>query len=529
MIRLLALQARRDRVTLAVWVLGLAVLLLVTVQASHAEYGTAADRRSVLTIALATPAILAFRGVVDGDSFGSALFFQTYTWMAVAVALMNTFLAVRHGRGDEAAGRRELVDATPVGRLAAPVATMLLAVAADAAFGALATAFLVAGGMPAGGSALLAAGLTLTGLGFFGVGLLASEAMPTSRGANGVGVVLALLAYALRAAGDALGVPDGAALTLAPAAVSGFSPIGWGEQLRPYTTPTAWPLAALAGFAVLLVGAGLVIHARREPGASAVRERVGRPEGRIAGPLGLALRLQWPSALAWTIGAGVLALVTPNLVAAASRFRLQDAVIARVVESLGHTRGDLEQGFTTGILVLVGLLAAAAGVQAMLRAREEEASGRAEALLAGPVSRLRLLAAWGAVAVGTVVAVLLVSAAAVAAGTLGQGRSDAVGERVLQTLVQAPSALALTAVAALLVGLLPRLAVLGAWVVFGAAALIGLFGGILDLPADLVRFSPVGSVPALPTHDWGPTWAVGAAAVVLAALAALSQRRREVA
>ncbi|WP_375406662.1 polyketide antibiotic transporter [uncultured Amnibacterium sp.] len=525
--RLLALQARRDRLNLAVWVIGLAVLLLVTVQAAHATYGDAADRRQILTVALATPVLLAFRGIVDGDSFGSAVFFQSYTWVAVAVALMNTFLAVRHGRGDEAAGRRELVDATPVGRLAAPIASLLLAVVADVAFGVLAAVFLVIGGLPLPGSLLFAAGLALTGLVFFGVGLLASEMMPTSRGANGVAVVLALLAYALRAAGDALGRADGTALTLEPAPVSLFSPIGWGERLRPFTDPTLWPLGALAAFAIVVIAAGGLVHARREPGAAAVRERVGRPAGRIGGPLGLAVRLQLPSALAWAIGAAVLSAVIPNLVAAASRFDLQDPVIRQVVASLGHSRSDLAAQFTAGILVLVGMLAAAAGIQAMLRAREEEAEGRAEILLAGPVGRARLLVSWLAVAVATVVLVLLASAAAIALGSLAQGQPGEVGERMLQTLVQAPSALALTAVAAVLVAALPRLAVVGAWAVFAAVGLIGLFGGVLDLPGSLVRLTPIGSVPALPTDDWGPTWFVATAAVVLSALAVVAIRRRQ--
>ncbi|WP_375387264.1 polyketide antibiotic transporter [uncultured Amnibacterium sp.] len=525
--RLLRLQARRDRVVLTVWVVGLAALLLVTVQAAHVEYGDPDARRQVLLVALATPVLLAFRGVVDGGSFGSAVFFQSYTWLAVAVALMNTFLAVRHGRADEAAGRRELLDAAPVGRLAAPTATLALALVANLVFGVLAAAFLVAGGLPASGAVLFAAGLALTGLGFFGVGLLASEAMPTSRAANGVSVVLALLAYALRAVGDALGTPDGTALTLRPAAASAFSPIGWGEQLRPFTSPTAWPLAALAGFAVTTIAVGLAVHARREPGSSIVRERTGSARGRVRSAQALALRLQLPSAIAWAVGAAVLALATPSLVTAASRFDSTDLPIRRVVESLGHSRADLATQFTAGILVLVGLLAAAAGVQAMLRAREEEAAGRAEVLLAAPLSRLRWLDSWGVAGVGTVLVVLLAAAAAVAVGSIAQGQAGRVGERVLQTLVQAPSALALTAVAGLLVALLPRFATVGSWVVLSAAGLIGLFGGVLDLPDDVVRFSPVGSVPALPTDDWGPTWAVGAAAVVLAALALLAIRRRQ--
>ncbi|MBW4043035.1 MAG: polyketide antibiotic transporter [Acidobacteria bacterium] len=527
MMRLLALQARRDRLTLAIWVVGLAVLLLVTVQAAHAEYGSAADRRTVLLVALATPVLLAFRGIVDGGSFGSAVFFQTYTWMAVAVALMNTFLAVRHGRGDETAGRRELVDATPHGRLAAPVASVLLAVIADAAFLLLATVLLVAGGMPLAGSILLSGGLALTGIGFFGVGLLASEAMPSSRAANGVAVVVALLAYVLRAAGDALGTADGRTLTLDPAPVSALSPIGWGERLLPYTRPTGWPIAALVVFAIVTVGAALSVHAHRESGASLLRDRVGRPAGGIGSPLGLAWRLQRPSVFAWALGAGVLSAVTPNLVTAASRFDLRDVTIRRVVASLGHSRAGLETQFTAGILVLIGMLAAAAGVQAVLRAREEQVSGRAEVVLSGAVSRAGFLGSWVAAAVGTVAAVLLASAAAISVGSLVQGQARQIGVRVLQMLVQAPSALALTAVAALLVALLPRAAVVGSWVLFAAAGLVGLFGGVLDLPAGLIRYSPVGSVPALPTSDWGPTWAVGAAAVVLLALAGVAIRRSQ--
>ena len=528
MIRLLALQARRDRVTLTVWVLGLALLLLVTVQAARAEYGDATDRRQVLTLALATPVLLAFRGVVDGGSFGSAVHFQSYTWLAVAVGLMNTFLAVRHGRADEAAGRRDLVDPTPVGRSAAALATLVLALGANTAFGVLAVAGLSSGGLPLGGAALSAGGLALTGLVFFGVGLLASEVMPTARGANGLAVTVTLLAYALRAAGDALGTPDVAALTLRPAAVSAFSPIGWGEQLQPFTRPTGWPTAALTALAVTLIAAGLLVHARREPGASVLRERTGRAVGRIRGPLGLAWRLQLPVAVSWAVGAAALAAVTPNLVTAASRLRFGDTAIRSVLSSLGHSRADASTQLTAGVLVLIGALAAAAGVQAMLRAREEEATGRAELLLMQPVSRLHWLTSWGVVALGTVAAVLLAAAAAVTLGSLAQGQPEEIGGRVLQTLVQAPSAFALTAVAAVLVAALPRVAVLGAWVVFAAAGVVGLFGGVLDLPEGVVRYSPIGSVPALPTDDWGPTWTVGITAVVLGALAAIAIRHRQV-
>jgi hypothetical protein len=51
---------------------------------------------------------------------------------------------------------------------------------------------------------------------------------------------------------------------------------------------------------------------------------------------------------------------------------------------------------------------------------------------------------------------------------------------------------------------------------------------VLHLPDRFVRLTPVGSVPALPTDDWGPTWFVGTAALVLAAVALSAVRRRSV-
>lgn len=529
MIRLLLLQVRRDRLTLTVWVLGVAFLLFVTAQSAQAEYGTSEGRRQILTLALATPALLALRGIPDGDSLGSAVHFQSYAFLAVAVGLMDTFLATRHGRADEAAGRRELLDATPVGRLAAPVATLLLAVVANAVFGILAVAGYAAGGLPLPGGVLSAAGLALTGLGCFGIGLIAGELMPTSRGANGLAVTVVLLAYALRAAGDALGTPNIAALTLRPAGVSAFSPIGWGQQLLPFTSPNVWPLWALTAFAVVAVAVGLAVHARREPGASIVPTRSGRPIGGVTlrGPLGLAWRLQWPSLVGWTVGAAALGGLAPSLVAAVSKQRVDNATIRGLAAMLGHSDGALSSALLATILVFVGILAGAAGMQAMLRARDEESSGRAEAVLSGAVTRPRWLLSWLGMAVLTVVVVLLATAVAYAVGRSTQGQP--VGDGVAQTLVQAPSALALTAIAAVLVAGLPRFAVAASWIAFGVAVAVGLFGAALRLPDRLVELTPVGSVPALPTDDWGPTLFVGVVAVALAAIAVVAIGRRQIA
>ncbi len=218
----------------------------------------------------------------------------------------------------------------------------------------------------------------------------------------------------------------------------------------------------------------------------------------------------------------------PSLATAVADQRFDDASIQRIAQTLGHSRAGTASALTAGVLVLIGVLAAAAATQCVLRAREEEAAGRAEVLLTGAVSRARWLGAWVLVAGGTVAAVLIGTSAAIALVSLAQGQSDLVGDRVLQTLVQAPAALAVTAITAALVGLAPRIAVVGSWTVFVGAVVIGLFGGLLRLPDRLVRLTPIGSVPALPTSDWGPTWFAVAVAVVLVVAAILAVRRRSV-
>ena len=213
--RMIGLQLRRDRLTMAVWILGTALLALGSVAAVAKEYGAHAEQQTVLQLALANPSVLAFRGAPNGATTGSMLWFELFSWLAVVVGLMNTFFATRHGRADEELGRRELVAAAPLTRSAPLVATLVLGVIANVILGLLLLGvFATAKGVD--GTGALAAGATfaVTGLAFLGVGLVVGELAPTSRSANSIGVTVVVAAYVLRAAGDTLGTAHLDALTL---------------------------------------------------------------------------------------------------------------------------------------------------------------------------------------------------------------------------------------------------------------------------------------------------------------------------
>jgi ABC-2 type transport system permease protein len=530
MLRILRQQVRRDRITLPIWIVGTALLLTVAASSVVSEYGDAEGRAAILKVALATPALLALRGIPHGDSLGSAVHFQSFAFLALTIGLMNTFLASRHGRADEEKGRRELVLATPVSRLTPLAGTLVLGLIANVLFGVLSALGYVAAGLDPAGAVLSATTLALIGLAFLGIGMLAGELTATSRAANGIGAVAVLAAYAFRAAGDALGTADVTKVTLEPAWPSWLSVIGWGQQTLAFTENRWGPVALIVGLAVVTTAATFAIHARRELGASLLPERSGRATARplLRSPFALAWRLQWPTLLAWTVGAALLGSALGSLVTAVTGVSTDNPQIVAILASLGHSdASDIARSLISALLVLVGVLAAAAGVQAVLRLREEEADGRLEGVLAAPTSRWRWILAFTLSGVVSVLVVLVVTGVTAAAGFGAAGDADSAWLSLGQSLVQAPAALAFVGAAALLVGVVPRAAIGVGWGVFGLGVGIGLFGGLANLPDGVIDVSPISHVPALPTDDWVPTIVVGAVAIALGVLAALAFRRRD--
>ena len=528
MIALLRMQARRDRLQLTIWTVALALLATSATAAVQTEYGDTASRTGVLRIALATPSLLALRGVPNGASLGSVVWFQLFAWLAVVVGLLNGFLATRHGRGDEERGRRELLGGTPLPRWAPLASSLLLGVVLDVVLGALLAGGLVLGGLPASGAVTAAAAFAATGLAFLGVGVLAGELAPTGRSANGITTTVVLLAYALRGAGDALGAPDLGRLTLRAAWPSWLSPIGWGEQTFAFTENRSSPL--LLSLALFAVTAGLAaaIRARRDLGASLLQERPGRATGALRGPVGLMARLSWPVATAWTIGAALLGLIIGPLAEAVRNVVATDPSAGEVLASLGNGRGDPTGVFVTAVMGMVGILAAAAALQTTLRLREEESAGHAEVLLSTPTRRTIWLAS--VVGGGWSAALLVIGATAVTAwaGLVASGEDEAAARAVGQAFAELPAALVFAGVAALLAAAAPRLAVAAAWAAFAIGVVLGLFGGLLRLPDGVRNVSPFSVVPEVPIDDWLPMVLLAAVAVLLPLVAAVALRRRDV-
>lgn len=530
--RLLLARVRRDRVILPIWIAATGLLAFAGASGVQTEFPTDADREAVIQVAVATPSLLALRGLPDGGSLGAYVWFQVFAYIAIMAGLMTTFLVTRHARADEERGRLEVLGAAPIGRTTSLAATLLLGTVANVVLGAIVALGFMGGGLPPLGSVIAGAAAAATGLAFLGIAAIVSQLAPTSRSANGIGAAAVGLAFLLRAAGDATGTPSADLLSVTSAWPSWLSPIGWAQHVFAFTRQDLAPLALSLGLAVITAAISRVIQSRRDLGSSLVPERQGRATGRVHSSLGLAWRQQWPSVVGWALGGALLGALAGSLSGTIADTKdlapkLQ-AILATIVPG---GKGQLTDLLVAAIVSIAGVLAAAAGAQAIMRARGEESDGRVELVLAGPVRKVSWLLDYVLVAVLSAAAVAVVTGLAAGLSFLGAGGGgDRFWSSVLAGVAQLPAALVFIAVTSLIFAVLPRLTVPAGWTLVALGFLVGQFGGLLQLPDRVRDVSPFIHTPVIPPvagADWtGAVWMLALAAAVLVASAVLIHRRQ---
>ncbi|MGR2752159.1 ABC transporter permease [Agromyces arachidis] len=529
---LLAHRIRRDRLQLVMWIVGTAALALMATTAVADTFGDRAERESILRLTILAPAILVFRGTPNGAGEGEFAIFLILAFLALLAGLMSTFLAVRHTRGDEEQGRAELVEATGAGRTLPTVATVAHGVLANAALAvAVALAFAVSG-LPAAGSAVAGAAVGATGLAFFGVGLVAAQVFRTSRGANAFSVAVVLAAYLVRGLGDALGEASADGLFRTAAWPSWLSPIGWAQRTEPFAANDLAPLLLSVGLAAVLVGLVFAFQSARDSGASILPDAQGRASAgpTLRGSLGLAWRLNAGAVLAWAVGAAVFGTLATTLSPLVDEIGSDAPAIAETLRRFAGETASFEEAFVTTFFTMVGILAAAAALQAVMRARLEEAHGTAEPVLATPVARERWLGDYAAIAAVAVTVVLGLAAAGAVAGAASTDDPGTTIELALRAAVaQLPAALVYLGAVLVLVVVAPRLAIPLGWALLALGAFFGIFGELLGLPEWMHELSPFAHLP-VPVGgevDWtGGAWMLAIAAALVAA-SVVGMRRRE--
>ena len=521
---LVRLAMRRDRILLPVWLAVFVGMAASSAAAGVDLYPTVQSRVLAAMSLNGTQTLVALYGrIYDPTSIGGIAMIKLGGIGAVFVAVLAILIVVRHTRAEEEAGRLELVGSTVVGRYAPLTAALLVALGLNLALAVLTAFGLIAAGLPADGS--FAFGLAWAGVGiaFAAIAGVTAQLTRSARAAAGIASAVLGFVYVLRAIGDTAG-------RTGPRWLTWLSPIGWGQQFRPYAGNRWWVLPITVGFTVAVAAGAYALLARRDLGAGLVPDRPGPAMAApsLRSPLALAWRLQRGGLLGWAAAFLLLGLVFGNIAASIGDF-VSTPETRDFITKLGGEKG-LVDAYIRICLSMIGLTASAYGVQAAMRLRSEETGFRAESILATATGRIRW--AWSHVFVAILGTTLLIVVAGAGAGLAHGAQVHDMGEGFGVfggALAQVPAACVLTGIVVAAFGLAPRLVAAG-WVALVAFVLLGELGPLFGFDQWVMNVSPFTHVPKIPGAELTvtPLLMLIAVTALLITVGLVGFRRRDV-
>ncbi len=517
---LLRLALRRDRILISVTLVAVWLLNFYSADAMRALYPTHESLVAANTAANLSTGVVAMYGHIhDVNSVGGVGSGKMGMINFIILAFLVISLVRRHTRAEEETGRQELIGSTPVARHAPLLASLILAGGVSVLCGIGSWLCVQAGGWPSDGSLLYGLALVGVGVSFTGIAAIAVQLSPNNR-TCGIWAYGSLgVAFVLRMIGDVKWD--------SPARIaSWFSPLGWGQQVRPFDGNRAWVLILPVVFFALCVAVAFWLLAHRDLGAGLFPERRGTAHTRMGSISSLAARLQRQSFIAWLACYVIFGALAGGMVGSMQGMITPDSEeMLRAMGGVGH----LNDLYFTLISAFAALGAAAFGIATVSRMRAEESGGQLEALLATPLTRLRFVSAYlvQALCGGAV----LMAALGATGATLQMTSPDAASwwSVFSGAMIALPGVWLLTALAFLAAGWLPHLDWLG-WAVLGWVLVVGELGPLLKFPEWLLKVTPFAHLPKIPVEpmEWTPVVVITALAAVVLVIGALGYRRRDI-
>ena len=290
-----------------------------------------------------------------------------------------------------------------------------------------------------------------------------------------------------------------------------LTPFGWMDLLAPFGDPQVAALVVLVVVPLLLLVAAAQVRDRRDTGGALLGgsdSREPRLRG-LGGPVAFAWRMNRPVLTGWVLGLGAYAFVMGALVTTMIDFLARDANYQRALADLGLQVALTVDGFVGVMRVTLGVGFALYAAFRIGAARGEEESGRADNLLARPVTRSRWLLGHAGLTVAGAALLTVLTGLAMWAGAVASGSDELTVVAALRAVLNTGSVTVLVIGLGLLAfGVVPRLTV----AVPAAVAVIGyvltLLGPALSWPGWVVDLSPFSHLAYVPEEPLAVTSAV---------------------
>jgi len=518
--RLAARQVRRGAMVVALVSGGMSAVVAATYDSVIA--GAPGGARSLAALA-ANPAVRTLFGEpVALDEAGGFTVWRVGTVLAVLLGTWAGLATVRVLRGEEDAGRWELLLAGRVPIASAVRRHLVVLIAATLVSGAAVAVALVAAGTAVTGAVVHGVSLALIGVFFVGVGGVAAQLWPNRGAAAGATVAVLVAGLLARMVGDGV-----AALGW----LRWLSPFGLAALARPYDADRVLPLAVLAAASITLLTAGPVAARHRDVrggvlgGAHSRRSR-----GALLGSApSFAVRSTLRPLAAWALGIAAFFLLIGLISESMTGFLRDNPQFAELARQSGFEL-DAVQGYAATLFTLLAVPLGGFAVSRIAALAGAERARRLDLLLAAPLARAQLLAAEVAATAAGVLALAATAAFATWAGTTATSTPLGLGDALAGAANTLPVAALGLATALLALGWAARAVVAVGMLPTAGGFLLTVLADSVDAPAWVAALSPFDHLALVP----GSPPDVPAALVMLAlaagigAIGVLGYHRRDI-
>lgn len=437
------------------------------------------------------------------------------TVLAITGAVWGILTSTKLTRGEEDAGRWELLLVGHVTRRGAALQALVGFAAGVAALLATTAIITVAVGrsskvgVSASGAIYFAVAIVAGAAMFLAIGALSSQLASSRRQAAGYASAFLGASYAIRMVAD-----SGTGLGW----LRWATPLGWVEEMQPLTKPN--PLA-LVPISILIGVVGVLIvylAGRRDLGSSVFSDRsVVRPRlGLLTGPTGLALRLMRPALLGWAASIVAYGLLLGSIAKSGGKIITSSPSLRLVFARLGVTGAEAYLGLALLIMAMSLTFIAVGQISA---ARKEESIGQLENLLVRPLSRVSWLTRRVVLATGILVTGGLLVGFSTWAGAASDHAGVSISTMLGAGLNTVPPALMLLGIGVLAFGLVPRAAIVLTYGAMVWSLLIEISGGIANVNHWILDSSAFHQMAAAPSVSIN--WTSNAIMVLIGAAAAI--------
>ena len=472
-----------------------------------AAYPTAAARAEAIAALGSNIGLVAMLGPIPKIlSVASGAVWNTLPVMAIVSGIWAFLLATKSFRGEEEAGRWELLLSGQTSPRRAAANTLVgLSSSILALYLVTAITFILIGkihGIDFGisGALFFALAATSGAAMFLGVGALASQLMPTRAAASSLSVMVFGICFLLRAVGD---VTKTQVLT-------DMSPLGWIANLHPLYDPRPVWLIPIGIVTVGLCTAAIYLAGRRDLGDSLFADRgSAKPHYLfLRGPITAAIRLTRTSSASWLAAVSLLALVMGLLTKAAAQAFDNSPAMLHVLGRLSHASNLGAVAYLGVVFFMLMTLVMCYAASAVGRMREEEAEGYLDNLLVRSVSRTRWLLGRAALIATVIASAGLLSSVMVWVSIKGQNTGVSFHTLLSAGVNTMVPAFLVLGIGMFCLGLAPRLSTVITFSVIGWSFLLDMVASGINLNHWILDTSVFHHVAFAPAADpvWRTAW-----------------------